>query len=57
MYLQKRAEATNAKVRFDKLNKYMKYVDKYTFNFSAARLKMHQQILVELCKDFFSTLR
>ncbi|OEL13272.1 hypothetical protein BAE44_0025710, partial [Dichanthelium oligosanthes] len=52
--LAKTVEATNANVRFDKLNKYMEYVDKDTSNFSAARLKMHQQILAELSKNLFS---
>ncbi|OEL26797.1 hypothetical protein BAE44_0012184 [Dichanthelium oligosanthes] len=51
--LAKTAEAANAKVRFNKLNKYMEYVDKDTSNFSAARLKMHEQILAELSKDLF----
>ncbi|OEL33136.1 hypothetical protein BAE44_0005846 [Dichanthelium oligosanthes] len=54
--LAKIAEATNAKVRFDKLNKYMEYVDKVTSKFSAARLKMHEQILPELSKDLFPPL-
>lgn len=51
--LAKTAEAANAKVRFDKLTKYCEYVDRDTSNFSAARLKMHQQILAELSKDLF----
>nr|TKW09938.1 hypothetical protein SEVIR_6G134600v2 [Setaria viridis] len=51
--LAKIAEAAAAKARFDQMSKYLEYADKDTSNYSAARLKMHSQILAELSKDLY----
>ncbi|RCV30798.1 hypothetical protein SETIT_6G124700v2, partial [Setaria italica] len=51
--LTKTSEAAAAKVRFDQMSKYLEYADKDTSNYSAARLKMHSQILAELSKDLY----
>nr|TKW38518.1 hypothetical protein SEVIR_1G120400v2 [Setaria viridis] len=50
---KKTVEAAAAKVKFDKMSKYLEYADKDTSNYSVARLKMHNQILAELSKDLY----
>ncbi|CAN6280067.1 unnamed protein product [Urochloa humidicola] len=49
--LAKTAAVAAEKIRFDKMAKYMEYMDKDTTNFSAARLKMHNQVLAQLEKE------
>ncbi|CAN6381955.1 unnamed protein product [Urochloa humidicola] len=49
--LVKTAAVAAEKIRFDKMAKYMEYMDKDTTNFSVARLKMHNQVLAQLEKE------
>ncbi|CAO2163042.1 unnamed protein product [Urochloa humidicola] len=51
--LAKTAAVAAEKVRFDKIAKYMEYMDKDTTNFSAARKKVHDQICAQLEKELF----
>ncbi|CAO2145840.1 unnamed protein product [Urochloa humidicola] len=51
--LAKTAAVAAEKVRFDKIAKYMEYMDKDTTNFTAARKKVHDQICAQLEKELF----